>query len=127
MVYYRPHRSSLADAMRESKEFESIESMLNYICNEHNSHIDWFQITPEEIHIHEYGNDYRVGWRNCFIICFERPSKIKNIDGYKRYFACTDEDNWMKEDYPVGVIGMFSTDYSKSICECYINNIKEDF
>lgn len=127
MVYYRPHRGSLPDAMRESKEFESTEDMLNYICDKHNSFVDWFQITPEEIYIKEYGDDYRVGWENCFICCFERPSKIKNIDGYKRYFACTDEDDWMKEDYPVGVIGMFSTNYDKSIIQQYMKHIKAEF
>ena len=114
MVCYRPHRGSLADAMRESKEFKSIKAMIDYICNEHNSHIDWFQITPEEIYIKDYGSDDRVGWRDCFICCFERPSKIKNIEGYKRYFGCTEEDDWMVEDYPVGVIGMFSTDYKRT-------------
>lgn len=114
MICYRPHRGSLASAMKELKEFESIKDMIDYICNEHNSHIDWFQITPEEICIKEYGNDDRVGWKNCFICCFERPSKIKNIKGYKRYFGCTEEDNWMVEDYPVGVIGMFSTNYNRT-------------
>ena len=36
------------------------------------------------------------------------------IEGYKRYFGCTEEDDWMVEDYPVGVIGMFSTDYKRT-------------
>jgi len=112
MVIYRPHRSTLVDAMALAKEFETTETMIEHVCEEHNSRCDWFQITPEEIYIHPYGSDERVGWHNCFILCYERPSKIKNIEGYKRYFGITDEELTDTDDEPCGVMGMFSTDYT---------------
>ena len=108
MIYYRPHRGSLDDSMKELKKFETKNDMLEYICYEHNSRFHFFQITPEEIFIEEYGSDERVGWGNCFICCFEKPSKIKNIEGYKKYFGCSEKDKWFANDYPTGVIGMFT-------------------
>lgn len=124
-VYYRPHRGSLESSMRESKEFKSIKDMLNDICTDHNSCVNWFQITPDEIYISQYiHGDERVGWKNCFACCFERPSKIKNIEGYKKYFGCTDKDDWMVKDYPIGFIGMFSTNYDKNVIKQYMDSIK---
>lgn len=123
MICFRPDREGLDEAMENMKKFETIEKMLKFICDEHNSEVDYFQITPEEIYIEDYGDDDRVGWKNCFIICFERPSKIKNIDGYKKYFNCTEECEWIKKDFPVGVIGMFTTDYDENILQEYMNNL----
>ena len=111
MVIYRPHRGSLADAMKFAKEFATIEEMLEYICMDHNEFAPWFTITPEELCYHDYGKDERVGWHNCFIVTFERPSKIKNLKGYCNYLGIKEENIILDE--PIGVFGMFSTDYSK--------------
>lgn len=117
MVIYRPHRGSLSDAMKEAIEFDSIEDMIEWICKDHNDSCNYFQITPEEIYISDYGSDERVDWHNCFICCYERPSKIKNFEGYKKYFGIVNEDDcdWVVNDQPVGVIGMFSTDYDRKV------------
>lgn len=113
MVMYRPHRGGLAEAMLESKEFNTVEDMLDWICIEHNYKVPWFQITPGEIHISDYGDDERVKWHNCFICCFEKPSKIKNYEGYCKYLGAKQNDSWIINDQPCGVIGMFTTDYDK--------------
>lgn len=112
MIIFRPHRSTLSAAMALAKEFETTEDMISYVCEEHNHNCEWFQITPEEVYIHEYGSDERVNWHNCYLLCFERPSKIKNIQGYRRYFGITDEEWEETLDEPCGVMGMFSTDYN---------------
>lgn len=113
MVCYRPHRYLLADAMAEAREFNSVSDMLQFICDEHNSLIGFWKITPEELSLaYGYcdGGDPRVGWNNIHLITFERPSKIKDIHGYRKYFGI-DDDKDIRDDLPVGVIGMFTTDY----------------
>lgn len=113
MICYRPNRRWPANAMAEAREFNSISDMLQFICDEHNSLIGFWKITPEELCLsYDYceGGDPRVGWNNIHLITFERPSKIKNIHGYMMYFGI-DADKYIKDDLPVGVIGMFTTDY----------------
>lgn len=121
-VIFRPHRSTLSQAMAESKEFNSVNEMLNYICEKHNYNIPWFQLTPEEIYIEKQSSgDERVGWHNLYYLMFERRSKIKNLEGLMLYFGIKDDpslpdddrDTYMINDEPIGVIGMFSTDYDK--------------
>ena len=114
-VMFRPHRGGLDDAMKEAREYSSIVAMLKDICNEHNYRVPWFTITPEELYIEKQkSGDERVGWHNLFYITYERPSKIKNIEGYKKYFGISNDDVVFGEDFPTGVIGMFSTDYEKN-------------
>lgn len=111
-VIFRPHRGALDEAMKEAREYSSIFEMLHDICNEHNYHVPWFVITPEELYIEKRKlGDERVGWHNLFYLTYERPSKIKNLEGYKKYFGISDDDIVFEEDFPTGVIGMFSTDY----------------
>lgn len=115
MVTYMPHRGSLSDAIKETREFDSVEDMLRWICDDHNSRIDYFAITPEEICIIPDRPDERVGWNNGFMCLFERPSEIKNFEGCKKYFGIEDEedDDAIINDYPLGIIGTFSTDYNR--------------
>ena len=114
-VIFRPYLGGLEDAMKEAKEYNSIMEMLNGICNEHNYRTPWFTITPEELYIEKQkSGDERVGWHNLFYLTYERPSKIKNIEGYKKYFGISNDDVVFGEDFPTGVIGMFSTDYEKN-------------
>ena len=112
MVMYRPNRGTLSEALEQAREFDSVEAMLNHVCTEHNKEFAWFQITPEEICSERYGSDERIGWHNCFMLLFERPSKIKDIKGYQNYFRLTDEKLESMADEPRGVLGMFSTDYT---------------
>lgn len=37
MLIYRPHRGSLAGAMKEAKTFNSLEDIKNYVANEWNN------------------------------------------------------------------------------------------
>lgn len=69
MVKYRPHRGGLAEAMAESREFETIEEMIAYICAED----DFFKIEPEDIIVGEpHGHDFRVGWMNVRMVTTKR-------------------------------------------------------
>lgn len=116
MYIYRPHRGGLMDALLLAKEFDTKEDMLNYICEDHNSYCPWWQITPDELFILDQNSpDERVGWHNMFWIVYERPSKIKYIDGYKKYLGLTEEDIAFKDDTPCGVLGSFSNDYDIEI------------
>ena len=124
-VMFRPHCGRLDDAMEEAREYNSVTEMLNEICNKHNYRIPWFTITPEELYIKKQkSGDERVGWHNLFYLTYERPSKIKNIEGYKRYFGISDDDIVFEDDFPIGVIGMFSTDYEKNSLEIMEHFIK---
>lgn len=114
-IIFRPHRGRLEDAMREAREYNSITEMLKEICNEYNYRVPWFTITPEELYIEKQkSDDERVDWHNMFYLIYERPSKIQNIEGYKKYFGISDDDIVFKDDFPIGVIGMFSTNYEKN-------------
>lgn len=128
-VIFRPNRGGLDDAMKEAKEYNCVTEMLKEICNEHNHRVPWFTITPEELYIEKQkSGDERVGWHNLFYLTYERPSKIKNIEGYKRYFGISDNEMVFEDDFPTGVIGMFSTDYEKNslgIMEHFIKTGKE--
>lgn len=124
-VIFRPHRGGLDDAMKEVIEYNSITEMLEKICNEHNYSVPWFTITPDELYIEKQkSGDERVGWHNIFYLTYERPSKIKNIEGYKKYFGISDDNIIFEYDFPTGVIGMFSTDYEKNSLEIMEHFIK---
>ena len=59
MVKYRPHRGSLADAMAEYKEFDSVDEMIHHIVHEWSGYI-----SAEDISIGEnQGADDRIGWK----------------------------------------------------------------
>lgn len=114
-IIFRPHKGGLDESMSEAKEFANVDELLNWICEQHNCSVPWFKITPKELYIEKQNfGDARVGWNNMFFVFFERPSKIKNIRGYKKYFGL-DEKDFKKRlilNRPVGVIGMFATDYN---------------
>lgn len=122
MVIFRPHRGGLKEAMKEAMEFDSIDEMLKYICAEHNAAVPFFKIKTSDIYIEDMkDSDERVGWHNLYYLIFERWSKISDQEGYLKYFGIEENPTWpdekreryIVEDYPVGVIGMFSTDYDR--------------
>lgn len=122
MVIFKPHRGGLEEAMAEAVEFNSIDEMLSYICNDHNKYIPYFQIKSSDIYIEksEYG-DERIKWHNLFYLMYERRSKISDYEGLLKYFGIKDDptlpdderDIYVIEDNPIGVIGTFSTNYER--------------
>ena len=68
-ILYRPHRGGLDDAMRELREFNSIEEMLDYVYKEE---LFGDEKSIEDIVYEEYGSDssdYRIGWKTTYIVC----------------------------------------------------------
>lgn len=73
MIKYRPHRGSLADAMAEEREFETVEELKAHVWNSWNETggIVWFN--REDIVIGEIlGDDDRIGWKNVRHVCVKR-------------------------------------------------------
>lgn len=61
MVIYRPLRETLAEAMLEAKEFETIDDLKEYLLKYHNANRDI--ISMEDISITDIGRrDPRSGW-----------------------------------------------------------------
>lgn len=64
MVKYRPHRGSLEDAMKEYREFSTVEEMFDFIVEDWNQYF-MCPFTKEDLSIgEELGVDSRVGWSN---------------------------------------------------------------
>lgn len=71
MVKYRPHRGSLSDAMKEEKQFESIEEMFKYIQEDWNNELEVFTISDLSLS-EDKGKDERINWRETRHICVRR-------------------------------------------------------
>lgn len=86
MIIFRPHRGTLADALAEVKEFNSVEAMKEYILKDWT---DWFAkfgredkpFQLEDIIIDEQSiDDERCGWHDCRYVCLKRLGKeIYNV------------------------------------------------
>ena len=107
MITFRPHRLFLEDAMREKKTFETLQELVEYIVTKHNETNPYFQICTDELSIRLYNHDgdKRVGWKDLFIIDFESYNRIKDKNGYKKYFGGSIHN----PNHPCGVIGFFTT------------------
>lgn len=67
-VKYRPHKGSLEDSMRETKEFKSIEEMFAYISESYNG-----LIFPDDIIISDKPFiDDRTNWKETRYVCIKR-------------------------------------------------------
>lgn len=72
MIKYRPHKRTLQDAMKETKEFNSIKEMKEYMVKDWNEicenvfGYDDIVINDEEV------ADNRIGWNKCHMICVKR-------------------------------------------------------
>lgn len=94
MIKYRPHRGSLADAMSEAREFESIEEMKAHVWSSWNEtdEIVWFD--PEDIVIGEIlGDDERIGWENVRHVCVKRMGN----EDYMKLYGCPQCIGWCGE------------------------------
>lgn len=67
-ILYRPHRGMLADAMAESRAFQSIPEAREFIANSQSS--EFFKIAPADIVCEHYGSgeDKRIGWQETYIL-----------------------------------------------------------
>lgn len=108
MIIFRPHRGTLDSAMKEAIEFSSLKDLLLFLIKEHNESYSFFKISTEDLSIKLYSNgDSRIKWNDVFIITFESYDRIKDKEGYEKYFGGE------KYNHPCGVIGFFSTNYDK--------------
>lgn len=70
MIKYRPNRHLLTDAMKEYKEFNTMEEMCDYIIK--NWEDDWKNTNVNDRHSivgvfvdpKDYGEDERIGWKH---------------------------------------------------------------
>lgn len=98
MIIYRPHRGTLAEAMLEAKEFDSIEAMKEYIVQENTKLLGKISFVAEDIVIDEESiSDDRNGWNDTRRVCVRRMG---------------DEDFMEKCGSPQ-CIGFCATDYPK--------------
>lgn len=71
MIKYRPHRSTLSEAMKEAKEFNTVDEMYDYIVS--NWNMDEKLITKENLSIGEkLGKDTRIGWKETRYVFINR-------------------------------------------------------
>lgn len=83
MLIYRPHRSSLAEAMKEARTFNSFEDIKNYVANEWNNLWGYQILNPDNIVLDEESHDDdRIGWKDVHYLCVK---KIGNEDYIKEY------------------------------------------
>lgn len=96
MIIYRPHRGGLAEAMKEAREFETIDAMKAHIVASWTEACDGRRpFEPEDIVIDDEAiNDPRNGWKDTCYVCITH---------------CFDER------YPTpACIGMCATDYPRA-------------
>lgn len=76
MYIYRPHKGSLADAMKEARTFASKNDMFRHIVNEWNRNgVD--MLTTEDLSLSEIiGDDKRVLWEDCRYVLTKRLGSV---------------------------------------------------
>lgn len=82
MLIYRPHRSSLEEAMKEARTFNSFEDIKNYVANEWNNLWGYQILNPDDIVLDEKFYDDRIGWKD---VHYLYAKKIGNEDYIKEY------------------------------------------
>lgn len=71
MIKYRPHRGDLSEAMKEEKEFNSVEEMFKYIVEDWNKNLEIFKISDLSLS-EDKGKDERIDWKETRYICTKR-------------------------------------------------------
>lgn len=71
MIKYRPHTSLLNDALKKSKEFETIDDMYNYVISKWNHEFSKDDLSISEPDI----KDQRIDWKETRYICTKRIGK----------------------------------------------------
>ena len=71
MIYYRPHKGTLADAMAQMQIFNTIDEMLDFIVKDWNVYGDVF--TKKDLSVGENeGKDDRIDWKETRYVCTKR-------------------------------------------------------
>lgn len=80
MIKYRPQRGSLSDAMKEYREFFTIDEMFDYVVRKYG---DGILFTKADLSIGEdLGEDERIGWTNSHHILTNRSGDRDFIKMY---------------------------------------------
>lgn len=75
-IIYRPQRGSLADAMKEVKEFTTVKGMFDYIVKQWTNACDRAPFGVDDLSIRYYCYDDRIDWET-YLICTDRMFKEK--------------------------------------------------
>ena len=68
MVKYRPHKGSLKEVMNFYIEFDSKETMIDFICKDYD-----YMFNPSDVVISDsQGEDERIGWKSWRYVCIKR-------------------------------------------------------
>lgn len=71
MIKYRPHMGTLDDAMKEVKEFSTLDDMYIYIVASWQGFGQFF--SEKDVCVSDsLGSDERVGWKDCRYVCTRR-------------------------------------------------------
>lgn len=65
MIKFRPHKGGLIEAMKEYKEFDTIDEMKNHVVQYYDGMVKFEDIVIGEI----MGEDERIGWKAYRHIC----------------------------------------------------------
>ena len=66
-ILYRPQRSTLAEAMQEVKQFNTMEDLIDYLVKVHIMNENK-AFRKEDIYIHYYCYDERINWQT-YLVC----------------------------------------------------------
>lgn len=89
-IIYRPHRVSIIDSMKESKEFNSENEMKDYIVKQNMNKFTKDDIVlSDEMHC-----DIRIGWNNVRLICVEKYNNKKYENPICIGMCATDYKKW---------------------------------
>ena len=78
MIIYRPHRSTLSQAMSEAKEFDNEDDMKNYILKDWDGLFSFDDIVIDDKSV----KDDRIGWNDSRYVCMKRCGKNDYIKLY---------------------------------------------
>ena len=79
-VLYRPHCETLTDAMELVKEFNTVEDMLNWIC-EDSEICGKEMIAVEDINLSYYCYDERIDWQT-FVVTVNKWGNENYLEKY---------------------------------------------
>jgi len=84
MIIYRPNKVTLAEAMKEAKEFESEKDMKEHIISDWGTAFKNPLFTIDDIVIDEESemNDPRNGWKNTKYVCIKRLGSVDYVKMY---------------------------------------------
>lgn len=70
MIKYRPHTGSLEKSIKETREFDTLDEMYDYIISQLNIDDEW--ISKEDLCISDSFDDTRTDWHENRYVCLKR-------------------------------------------------------